>query len=166
MATTTITQALIERELVAIVLLSRRLVDHPLGCLLAALDNGLDGQKAVRLPVDNGHDVGVVFFFPRKVKSSSCSATSTGISGVGKVVGKLSAYALSQLATEPWLTPAWRAACRWLFPSSTSRRACSRLASPYPFRCGSGVYFRLHTWHLITWLPATVFPFLTCLSVL
>jgi hypothetical protein len=51
-------------------------------------------------------------------------------------------------------------------PSSTSRSTCSRLTGSYRFRFALGVCFRGHTLHLQTWLPAAVFPLLTCLSVL
>jgi len=105
MVASPVAQAVIQRELVTVVLLRRGLLDHLLSCLLTPMDNSHNSQKAVGGPVHDSHDVGFVFFSPMKVNSSSCSATSTGWSGPGKLSGKLSAYAFSQLATEPGLTP-------------------------------------------------------------
>jgi len=100
MVAPSIGQAVIQGKLIAVILLSWGLLNHLLGCLRGALPDWLDSQKAACFSVDNGHDVDFVFFSPMQVKSSSCSATSTGLSGPGSVWGKPSAYSLSQLATD------------------------------------------------------------------
>ena len=85
-------------KVVTEVLVGWRLVDHLLGCLSSAFIHDTPGEKTACGPVDNGYDIGSVFFRSMNVNSSSISATSTFPSGLGISSGNWSEKARAQLS--------------------------------------------------------------------
>src|SRR5210317_699342 len=96
-----IAQAVAQRKHITVVLFSRCFSEQLLSDILTTLKNSLNGEKTTCFSVNDGHDIDFVFLLPTKVKSSSCSATSTLLLGTGRSSGKPSAYSLNQLATVP-----------------------------------------------------------------
>lgn len=83
------------------VLLSKRTaIQHGLERRCGALPSHIPADNAVRRAVNVGQDVDFVFLSPMKVNNSSNSFTSNVMSGgSGGWLGRLLAYAFSQLAT-------------------------------------------------------------------
>jgi hypothetical protein len=90
--------------------IGREIVGVALGGLRAALHELLQGlcrpfpgdapaENAARGAVYRRDDIGNVFLWATNVKSSSSSAVSTELDGVGGCSGKASAWAATQLAT-------------------------------------------------------------------
>jgi len=57
-----INETIVQRKLVAVVLLRRSIIHHLLPDLLAALPNSLDAEKTAGFPVYKSHDEDLVFF--------------------------------------------------------------------------------------------------------